>query len=68
MKQKVLTDNSMEKKTIKWDGTRFGLVVLDRMKNHTNTTILCPREMLDLIKFGGSLGKDTVALREEVKE
>ena len=58
MKQKVLTDNSMEKRTIKWDGTRFGLVDLDRMKNHTHTTILNPREMLGMIEFGKELTND----------
>ncbi len=53
MKQKVIADNSIEKITIKWDDTRFALVHEDRLKRSTHTTVLSPREMLELIKFAG---------------
>jgi len=56
MVEKVITSNSEQVLTIKWDGERFSLIELDREKS--KVIILNPREMMDIILFGGTLGKD----------
>jgi len=52
--EKILTDNSSEKITVKWDGTRFALVS-ERKSNDigipSSIIILNPREMAELCKF-----------------
>ena len=62
MIKKVITDNSSEKITVRWDGTRFALV--HHYKNDppllgdTQTLILNPKEMMSLINFAGTLGQE----------
>jgi len=56
MAEKVITSNSEQVLTIKWDGERFSLIELDREKS--KVIILNPREMMEIIMFGGTLGKD----------
>ena len=56
MVEKVITSNSEQVLKIKWDGTRFALIELDREKS--KVIILNPKEMLEVVLFGGSCGKD----------
>lgn len=53
---KILTDSSTEKLEIKWDGTRFGLIHTNKATALVKVIIISPKEMLDLIGFGGTLG------------
>ena len=59
-KRKVITDNSSEILTIIWDGVKFGLVCRDKtsVTLKANVIILSPVEMMELVKFAGSLGGD----------
>ena len=59
MLEKILTDSSSEKITIKWDGTRFALV--EKRKGNdigvtTSIILLSPKEMMSLVEFAGKLG------------
>ena len=56
MNEKVITDNASEKITVKWDETRFTLVMQRNDINYRQTITLNPKEMLDLIEFAGKLG------------
>ena len=56
MVEKVITSNSEQVLKIIWDGERFALIELDREKS--KVVILNPREMLEVILFGGTLGKE----------
>jgi len=58
MVEKVLTNSAGEKITVRWDGERFALVHYLKYLDTTEAIILNPREMLDLIKFAGTLGGD----------
>lgn len=55
--EKILTDNSSEKITVKWDGVAFALVRKRPVGTDkgtvtfTDTIILNPKEMLDLVRF-----------------
>ena len=57
--ERIITDNSSEKITVRWDGNRFALIS-ERKNNDlgvpSSIIILNPREMLDLIEFAGKLG------------
>lgn len=55
MAEKVITSNSEQVITIKWDGVRFSLTELDREKS--KVIILNPREMMEIILFGGNCGE-----------
>ncbi len=55
---KVITDNAGEKIEVSWDGVRFGI---SRSRFHSTemiTIVLNPIEMYELVKFGGSVGKE----------
>lgn len=59
--ERVITDNLREKIVIKWDGTRFALV--SRRKNNdagnpVAIIILNPVEMMVLVKFASTLGRE----------
>lgn len=56
MKEKVLTDNSVGKLTVRWDGERFALI--EREGSKSKVIILNPKEMLGLIQFAGSCGNE----------
>ena len=60
MKERIITDNNSEKITVKWDGERFAVVSEKGdgwyEAKESNTIILNPREMLDLIEFAGKCG------------
>ena len=64
MKEKILTDTAIETVKVRWDGERFGIVRKRPVGTDkgtvtfTDTIILNPREMLDLIEFAGKLGRD----------
>jgi len=59
--EKIITDNTEETIRIIWDGTRF-ILISERKGNDmgwaTATTLLNPKEMLDIIEFAGKLGRD----------
>jgi len=61
MIKKVIADNSSEKITATWDGTRFGIVQL-RKDNDIGTPfsviLLNPDEAMILLKFLSSCGKE----------
>ena len=61
--EKVLTDNASEKITVKWDGVAFALVRKRPVGTDkgtvtfTDTVILNPKEMADLIVFAKEASK-----------
>jgi len=61
--EKVITNNASEVISIKWDGERFALThirksLVEKELTVKDIIILNPREMLDLVIFAGSLGKE----------
>ena len=56
MLKKVITDNSGETITVKWDGVRFALFSKKKNPESLSCIILNPREMLDLVDFACKLG------------
>jgi len=61
MIETVITENSSEKLTVKWDGTRFA-IVLSRKNNDAGLTksviLLNPIEAMTLLEFLASCGKE----------
>lgn len=58
--EKILTDNTVEKITVKWDGERFALIHKlkdDYIDLAPFTTILNPKEMLNLVEFANKAVK-----------
>jgi len=60
MKKKVITDNTKETITVRWDGERFAIISLVKIDGayRRNTIILNPKEMLDMVNFAGVLEKE----------
>ena len=61
MIEKVITDNAGEKITVKYDGTRFALVLFRKSNDVGATTSVIafnPEEAMILLKFLGSMGKE----------
>lgn len=58
--KKVITDNSSERITVKWDGERFAII--QQKKDDKRTLAPCavivfnPKEMMDIIQFAANLG------------
>ena len=53
--EKILVSTPSEVVKVKWDGTRFALVALDREKVSA-VIVLNPKEMLELVIFVSNLG------------
>ncbi len=51
MQEKVLTMNGSEIITAKWDGVRFALIYLDRVRSQEKIIILNPTEITNLQSF-----------------
>ncbi|KKL80592.1 hypothetical protein LCGC14_2003180 [marine sediment metagenome] len=53
--QRIITDNSEERRKIKWDGVRFALVEEHRVYTSClwvgSSKIYSPREMDDIVEF-----------------
>ena len=59
MKEKILTDTTLETVKVRWDGERFGIVHLYKVCDLPSHIILLnPKEMLDLVEFAGKLGRE----------
>ena len=56
MKVKVVTDNSSERITVKWDEVKFAIITERKDGYGITSTVLNPREMLDIVKFAGECG------------
>jgi len=57
MKELIITDNSSETITVKWDGERFAIVQqLKFLEPPPYVIILNPREMKSLISFASKIG------------
>lgn len=61
MEERAITDNEAEALTVAWDGERF--IIRQQRKGGDElplprVIILNPREMLDLVKFAVTLGKE----------
>lgn len=57
MTEKIITNNSAEMIKISWDGERFALIRVDK-KEAVCIIVLNPREMMDIILFGTTLGEE----------
>ena len=57
--EKIITDNTVETITVKWDGERFVVIKRLKVSSHSPVVIIFnPKEALELIKFIGSCGKE----------
>lgn len=54
-KSKEITNNMAENLTIKWDETRFGLILSNKMNRINKVIILNPKEMKELIDFANKI-------------
>lgn len=54
--EKIITDNAVERVTVKWDGERFAITqLICGTPPLLRVVILNPREMMDVIIFAGNL-------------
>ena len=58
--QLIITDNAEEKISVSWDGKRFAVIheKYPLTWSQKETIILNPKEMLDLVRFSGTLGRN----------
>ena len=58
IKELILISNSEERVKVQWDGERFAIIKTFPPHNfNTHVTILNPKEMMELIKFGSTCGE-----------
>ena len=59
MTEKIIVDTLFEQVKIRWDGVRFSLIKIEKLYNPiTTVTILNAKEMLEMVKFASTLGKE----------